>query len=236
MIEIDVISPKMEAHIHGCADVARKLQRHRASDENVQTYSGADLVAVVIDIDTDWADAFGEEPYTQSARDNGCWTMANMKLAPCITNLPEWKRLDYDGTSAPTARKETPVPSKKAAKVATTPAPTTRRVFAEGQCHHRDGDGRPDCDEQRGNKSQNLCPGHEAEWQAAAKARRAAKAAPDAAPAIDLGPVVEADGTPTEQTLAVLQDEAPKPKRSRKAKALPTTTEEFVADVKALLR
>jgi hypothetical protein len=55
------------------------------------------------------------------------------------------------------------------------------RTFPVGQCHHRDAIGQPDCHERIVAKYANLCPTHEAIWQRAARARRAARRASDAA-------------------------------------------------------
>ena len=55
-------------------------------------------------------------------------------------------------------------------------AKVVRSKFAPGQCHHRNAAGDPDCKKAIVGKGANLCPVHESAWQAAAKARRAAKA------------------------------------------------------------
>jgi hypothetical protein len=74
----------------------------------------------------------------------------------------------------------------KAAAAKAKPATTTRRVFAPGQCHHRNAKGAPDCKQQIVAKRANLCPAHEAIWQKAARQRYAAnRAARAVAPTAD---------------------------------------------------
>ena len=94
----------MELHRAGCADVARTLKTHRTkSNEQAdasEDFSAATAAELVVAIDTEWAGMFGEKPYTQSARDNGCWTVATGKQAPCFAAM--LKGLVYDGSSAPT--------------------------------------------------------------------------------------------------------------------------------------
>lgn len=67
--------------------------------------------------------------------------------------------------------------AKAAKAVPTTTERASRRVFPVGQCHHRDGQGQPDCEKQIVAKRANLCPDHEREWQKAARARYAARRA-----------------------------------------------------------
>ena len=63
-----------ELHLGGCGDIAKSSRRY---PDRVETFEGADLVAALVAVDTDAASWFGEEPYTQSARDNGCWSVTN---------------------------------------------------------------------------------------------------------------------------------------------------------------
>jgi hypothetical protein len=68
----------------------------------------------------------------------------------------------------------------------------SRRVFAVGQCHHRNAAGEPDCKKQIVAKRANLCPAHEAEWQKAARVRYAARRAANATQAnAAKGPMLE---------------------------------------------
>jgi hypothetical protein len=82
----------------------------------------------------------------------------------------------------------------KAPRDARKAPPPTRRVFAPGQCHHRNAAGEPDCKKRIEAKRANLCPTHEAEWQKAARVRYAARRAQKAeeGPAADLTRQLEA--------------------------------------------
>lgn len=192
MAALTIISPAMDVHLDGCADIARSLKSGRSGHqdaEHAETFSGETLLEAVLAADADWADAFGEDdPYAEHSTS---WAvLKNMHVEPCLGKALRAEGIESDEagrpvrkepvvatTAAPRKRtpKAAPAPEPEAAPVAA-PEPKTRRVFADGQCHHRGEDGRPDCDEQRGNKSQNMCPGHEAEWRKAVAARRKARA------------------------------------------------------------
>lgn len=87
--QIDLITPAMELHRSGCADVKRSLRRGRTSQNEeaarVATFAGHTLVDAIIAADTEMAGYFCEEPYTQDSRNNGCWTVLKCHRAPCLS-------------------------------------------------------------------------------------------------------------------------------------------------------
>jgi hypothetical protein len=98
------------------------------------------------------------------------------------------KQSAKSAAAAKRAYAATPKAKATAAKAAAAKAKpaTTRRVFAPGQCHHRNAKGAPDCKQQIVAKRANLCPAHEAIWQKAARQRYAAnRAARAVAPTAD---------------------------------------------------
>ena len=104
---LTLLWPAMELHVAGCADIERSVRRHRTTrGENVEsrtTYRGSDIVRTIVKADTDMAGAFCEDPYTESSRENGCWSFETCHIAPCVkpllrgvtfdkvTGKPEWK-------------------------------------------------------------------------------------------------------------------------------------------------
>ena len=100
----DLITPAMEIHKHGCADVARTMRTHRTKSneqaEHVETFSADTLIGLIRELDTEMAGYFGQEPYTEDAATEGCWTVATSHVAPCF---PSMKGLVYDGSAAPVA-------------------------------------------------------------------------------------------------------------------------------------
>jgi len=77
-----------EMHVTGCQDIARKTHGYgyRKTSEFTGTGETAHdaLVAAIVAADTEMAGWFCEEPYTQSAAENGCWTTTAQKWAPCF--------------------------------------------------------------------------------------------------------------------------------------------------------
>ena len=85
---IVLLWPAMEIHEGECGDVARirrtRLTKRGEYVERITHFRHETVVGVLVKADTDMADAFGEEPYTQSSRDNGCWSLRTCHLAPCM--------------------------------------------------------------------------------------------------------------------------------------------------------
>ncbi len=88
MVSLTILTPAMEIHRTGCADVARSLRQRRTmrgdTAEGKQTFEGETVLEAVLALDVDLADMFCEEPYTPSADENGCWTTPACSWAPCI--------------------------------------------------------------------------------------------------------------------------------------------------------
>ena len=72
----NIYNTDVEAHTSDCGDV-KKLG-------SIQVFPGADAEAAVIAVDTDAASWFCEEPYTESARENGVWSLAAFEIKPCL--------------------------------------------------------------------------------------------------------------------------------------------------------
>lgn len=86
-----------EMHLAGCADVAKTHKRSR--DGYKQTYKGETLVDAIVEADTDMADWFCETPYSEGARDNGCWTTKTQKWAPCFASMVKALKVQFDATT-----------------------------------------------------------------------------------------------------------------------------------------
>lgn len=69
-----------ETHVAGCSEIKRNAD----NDFHSPTYSGEDLAGAIRSADADMAAWFCEEPYTESAAENGCWTVSQTKIAPCL--------------------------------------------------------------------------------------------------------------------------------------------------------
>lgn len=85
-----------EVHMTGCADIARKTRSTVATGRTPQIYSGETLVEAIVAADTDMAGWFCELPYTDSARENGCWTTTTQKWAPCFAAAVKAAKVDFD--------------------------------------------------------------------------------------------------------------------------------------------
>lgn len=80
-IKITVISPAMEAHMTGCADIAKVLRRRGFNDETANEYEGETLLDAILDADQDLADWFCETPYQAGATH---WAIASCDIKPCL--------------------------------------------------------------------------------------------------------------------------------------------------------
>lgn len=89
-----------ELHVTGCGDIKRASRRY---PERNATYEGDDLLAALIEVDTDAANWFCEAPYTQESRDGGCWAVRNgIDPSPCVTKLIAVAGITFEnGTGRP---------------------------------------------------------------------------------------------------------------------------------------
>lgn len=84
-----------EFHLAGCADVQK--QAKRIGDVHVDRYEGETIIDALVALDTDWASNFGvDDPYSEDAYQNGCWTWGNMKQAPCLNALMKAVQVNMD--------------------------------------------------------------------------------------------------------------------------------------------
>lgn len=98
VVGLTVISSAMEVHAAGCGDIARSLARgytsSRQQADGGTTVRRATAREAIIALDEVLASWFGEDAYTQSSRDNGCWGWTNCKIAPCAKDLARGLRFD----------------------------------------------------------------------------------------------------------------------------------------------
>lgn len=109
-VKLDLITPAMDIHAHGCADVARTLKRGRSRTahtdvDGVQTFEGETIIEAIVAADTDMAALFGQDVYEADPAETP-WTVANCQVLPCAAKL--MKGLIYDGKSAPRLTGEAP--------------------------------------------------------------------------------------------------------------------------------
>lgn len=86
----------IEAHVTGCADIARILRGSDPWEIGPEVHEGPDLMGAIRDLDENWAASFCEVPYTDGAVDAGCWTLKAMKIAPCLKTLITKARITFD--------------------------------------------------------------------------------------------------------------------------------------------
>jgi hypothetical protein len=132
MISISLITPAMEVHMTGCADIARSIKqgrtKHNDQAELENKFTGETMVEAIIAADEDMAEMFGEEAYTQSSRDNGCWQFVTCQVAPCV----KITGIAFDQDGRPSAKQAKAVKAVKVAKVATSKAARVRAALAAG--------------------------------------------------------------------------------------------------------
>jgi len=95
-----------ETHLTGCADIKRS---HYGSyvGEKPSTYgigrteSGTSLLAAIKDADAAMAAWFGEEAYTESSRENGCWTVRHSHFAPCFVKAVRVAKISWTDEYVP---------------------------------------------------------------------------------------------------------------------------------------
>lgn len=103
-------------HTAGCSDINRKDNREPV------VYTGADLQDAITTADTDMASWFCEEPYTEDAVENGCWTVSGCSHAPCFQTAVKSAGITFDAHSSK--------PSATAAFNMGTPPPTDKEAVA----------------------------------------------------------------------------------------------------------
>lgn len=86
----------LELHVGGCKDIDKHARRMAGNADRPSHYSGETLVEALVAADTDMAAWFVEEPYTQSSRDNGCWTVLTNGWAPCFRSLLRTAGVQFD--------------------------------------------------------------------------------------------------------------------------------------------
>lgn len=83
-----------ELHVGGCADIKKSHDFYQYGKP--VDYSGETLLEAIKSADQDMAWWFGEEAYTQSSRDNGCWTTLTSDHAPCYRALVKAAKITFD--------------------------------------------------------------------------------------------------------------------------------------------
>jgi hypothetical protein len=88
-----------EAHVGGCSDIRKASRRY---PDRVTHCGGTDLVAAIIDLDTEAAAWFGCEPYTEKAREDGCWAIVNgIESSPCLVKAIKAAGITFDSDGRP---------------------------------------------------------------------------------------------------------------------------------------
>lgn len=95
MESITILNPSMEAHLTGCADIEKALRRHEFDQATI--YAGDEVIAVTLAADTTLAGYFGQQPYTDEAVEQGCWTLATCKRFPCLRRMLAGYQYDERG-------------------------------------------------------------------------------------------------------------------------------------------
>jgi hypothetical protein len=89
----------LEVHIAGCADVAKTLKQTR--DAAPETFEGLNLLAAIRAADVDWADAFGNEVYSDDQDNGESWTVSIMGWAPCFSSAVKAARIVFGDKGEP---------------------------------------------------------------------------------------------------------------------------------------
>jgi hypothetical protein len=102
VISLTVISPAMDVHQTGCADIAKVMKQgwtkaSRGQAESTDVYEGRTFEEAVLAMDTDLAGWFGEKPYQTDAT---AWSWANCQVMPCARKL-EPKGFQHPALSDP---------------------------------------------------------------------------------------------------------------------------------------
>jgi len=80
-------------HLTGCSDIAKAL---RVVGSSKHEATGANVAEALRSLDTYMAGWFGEQPYTQSSRDNGCWTVETVEIKPCAAKMIKAAGVTFD--------------------------------------------------------------------------------------------------------------------------------------------
>lgn len=106
--QITILSPDMIAHLGGCADITRRGKFNRSVNPgeraHANEYTGATLVDAINEANEDMASWFGEEAYTQSSRDNGCWTVGTCEVEPCLVKAFKDAGIEFDENGRPSVK------------------------------------------------------------------------------------------------------------------------------------
>lgn len=95
MVKIAVIAPDMTAHLGGCADIKREVQRAGRDYARAHTTHEAEtLLQAILDTDEDLADAFGETAYQAGSTH---WGVFNMDVKPCLADALRAAGITFEG-------------------------------------------------------------------------------------------------------------------------------------------
>lgn len=100
-----------EVHVAGCRDLKNVRDPHRPGHyRNVNATlnaKGETLADAIIAADTEMAEWFGEEPYTEKSRAAGCWSVTNgYTWAPCFTKAVKAEGIIFDEDGRPSKGSE----------------------------------------------------------------------------------------------------------------------------------
>lgn len=104
MFSIVVLSPDMEAHVGGCADLKRRNSRWFVNERNPHEYSGDDIVAAIRAADVALAGWFGEKPYIPRDEGGTAWAIASCEKAPCLAKALKAARVVFNEHGEPSLK------------------------------------------------------------------------------------------------------------------------------------
>lgn len=153
-VSISILSPEMEAHKTGCADIAKIIKRggkHTSNSQSEQVYTGETALEAILAVDTDLADAFGETPYQDGMTH---WTLATSAIKPCLNAV--LKGLVQTGDRGQWSVAMAPIPGEKGYN------PQSVTINAAHTC-------RCGCGGSPKGKRSRFLPGHDAKFASAVK-------------------------------------------------------------------
>lgn len=118
----------LQLHVTGCGDLGHRSKYFLEYGEEMPVFEGADLAAAITEADTDMAAWFGELPYTESSRENGCWSSTNgVEHAPCLKAAIKSAGLVFEADGRPRVAMTPLAFRRRAAAAAATLAPVSAR-------------------------------------------------------------------------------------------------------------
>lgn len=165
-VAIEVVKDQrgdFQVHVAGCADVAKQVKANPDNDGKPDHYEGETIVEALVALDTESASWFGvDDPYSEQAYEQGCWSHQNMNIAPCLRS--QMRHVTYETTDENDPRGGHVPPI-----AATSPSPAEFKQSAERLANPEEWTyGDPcqcGCGGQPKGKRSRFVPGHDARMQ-----------------------------------------------------------------------